>query len=41
MHRRALNERIYEYACHEGNCGIYNILTGHRKEEEAARKGSR
>jgi len=24
---------IYEYACHEGNYGMYNILSGHRAEE--------
>ena len=30
---------IFEYACPEGNYGIVNILTGHRKEEkEAAEK---
>jgi hypothetical protein len=36
---------IYEYACHEGNYGMANILSGARAEEkameEAARKGSR
>jgi hypothetical protein len=36
---------IYEYACHEGNYGMTNILTGARAEEkameEAAKKGSR
>jgi hypothetical protein len=30
---------LYEYACHEGNYGLPNILAGHRAEErEAARK---
>jgi hypothetical protein len=30
---------IYEYACHEGNYGLPNILAGHRQEErEAAQK---
>jgi len=30
---------LYEYACHEGNYGLPNILAGHRKEErEAAEK---
>jgi hypothetical protein len=30
---------LYEYACHEGNYGLPNILAGHRKEEmEAAAK---
>jgi hypothetical protein len=25
---------LYEYACHEGNYGLRNILAGHRTEEE-------
>jgi hypothetical protein len=30
---------LYEYACHEGNYGLPNILAGHRQEErEAAQK---
>jgi hypothetical protein len=31
---------IYEYACHEGNYGIANVLSGHRaqEKEEAAKK---
>jgi hypothetical protein len=29
-----LDGSIYEYACHEGNYGIYNILSGHRAEEK-------
>ena len=30
---------LYEYACHEGNYGLPNILSGHRQEErEAAMK---
>jgi len=36
---------IYEYACHEGNYGMFNILTGARADdkaaEEAAKKGTR
>jgi hypothetical protein len=36
---------IYEYACHEGNYGMTNLLLGHRAEEkaaaEAAKKSSR
>jgi hypothetical protein len=36
---------IYEYACHEGNYGMFGILSGHRAQEkaaeEAAKKGSR
>jgi hypothetical protein len=27
---------IYEYACHEGNYGMANLLSGHRAEEKAA-----
>ena len=27
---------LYEYACHEGNYSLYNILSGHRAEERAA-----
>ena len=38
-------EPVYEYACHEGNYGLYNILAGARAEEkaaaEAAKKGSK
>jgi hypothetical protein len=29
---------IYEYACHEGNYGMRNILSGHREEERRARE---
>ena len=35
-------EPVYEYACHEGNYGLYNILSGALKRDEAAaKKGSR
>jgi hypothetical protein len=27
-------ERIYEYACHEGNYGMFNMLTGARAEDQ-------
>ena len=27
---------LYEYACHEGNYGLYNILAGAREQEAAA-----
>jgi len=30
------NDEIYEYACHEGNYGMLNILRGHREEERLA-----
>lgn len=29
----ATNEQIFEYACHEGNYGMYNILQGQRVED--------
>jgi hypothetical protein len=28
---------LYEYACHEGNYGLRNILAGHRREEQEAK----
>ena len=31
---------VYEYACHEGNYGLYNILAGARAEEAAAEAAS-
>ena len=30
------NEPLYEYACHEGNYGLYNILAGAREQEAKA-----
>jgi hypothetical protein len=35
------SEPMYEYACHEGNYGMYNMLAGARAAEQAARKGSK
>ena len=32
---------MFEYACHEGNYGLTNILAGSRAQEEAAEQGSR
>ena len=29
---------LYEVACHEGNYGMFNILSGHRAEERASKK---
>ena len=37
---RRINEPVFEYACHEGNYGLPNILRGQRKSESEAR-GSR
>ncbi len=34
------DQPLYEYACHEGNYGLYNILAGARAEEAAAAQGS-
>ncbi len=31
---------MFEYACHEGNLAMFNILSGHRADERAA-AGSR
>ena len=38
------DQPLYEYACHEGNYGLYNILAGAREQEadeEAARTAAR
>ncbi len=41
---RAFEGPIYEYACHEGNYGMFNLLSAARAVEkdaaEAAKKGS-
>jgi hypothetical protein len=37
---RAFEGPIYEYACHEGNYGLANILRAQRIQDAAARKGS-
>ena len=34
---RRSDEPMFEYACHEGNYGLLNILTGARAEEAANR----
>ena len=34
------DQPLYEYACHEGNYGLYNILAGARAQETAAEQGS-
>jgi hypothetical protein len=36
MPMRAIDELIYEYACHEGNYGMRGILAGARAQEKAA-----
>ena len=32
------DSRLYEYACHEGNYGLYNILAGAQAAAEAAER---
>jgi hypothetical protein len=32
---------LYEYACHEGNYGLYNILAGALADQSAAEAASR
>ena len=32
---------IFEYACHEGNYGMTNLLNGARAEEKAAAEGKK
>ncbi len=34
-----LDARVYEYACHEGNYAMENVLSGARAEERAAAQG--
>lgn len=36
-----LEGEVYEYACHEGNYGMRNLLTGHRVQEKAAAEAAR
>jgi hypothetical protein len=37
----AMEEQLFEYACHEGNRSVPNILSGNRAEEKAETTGSR
>jgi hypothetical protein len=32
---------IYEYACHEGNYAIVDVLEGHRAEEKRAQEAAK
>jgi len=34
MPLRSVEDKIYEYACHEGNYSMANILAGAREEEK-------
>jgi hypothetical protein len=35
LKQKSSGEKVYEYACHEGNYGLKNILTGARAEDSA------
>lgn len=35
---KSSRDKLYEYACHEGNIGLFGILSGHRDQE---RRGAR
>ena len=37
---KKLNNRVYEYACHEGNYGLTGVLSGARYEERMEAQGS-
>ncbi len=37
---KPLNDRLYEYACHEGNYALSNILSGARYQERMEAQGS-
>jgi hypothetical protein len=41
MRKAAANEQMFEYACHEGNHAMVNILKGGRANEELALEGAR
>ena len=38
---RLSDGHLYEYACHEGNYGMFNLLAGARAEERVAAAGER
>jgi hypothetical protein len=38
LKQKTHGEQVYEYACHEGNYGLKNILTGARAADEEATK---
>ena len=41
MPLRRTDGPLFEYACHEGNYGLYNILAGARKKEKEAAEAAR
>ena len=36
VHIARTQGKLYEFACHEGNYGLVNVLTGARAQEKAA-----
>ena len=40
LKQKTQGEKIYEYACHEGNYGLKNILTGARAEDRVQKDGA-
>ena len=38
---KALNDLIYEYACHEENYALGNVLSGARYQERMEKSGAR
>jgi hypothetical protein len=41
LKQKTRGEQVYEYACHEGNYGLKNILTGARADDKARRDAAR
>ncbi len=37
---KALHDRLYEYACHEGNYALSNILSGARYQESVGNEAA-
>ena len=37
---RRTAEQVYEYACHEGNYGMFNILSGSRADDQASEEAT-
>ena len=40
MYKKDASQRPFEYACHEGNYGMSNILSAARAEERSAPSGA-
>ena len=34
------DDPMFEYSCHEGNYGLYNVLTGSRATEKVAEEAA-